>query len=93
MCKLIKLSKENIINKYSNKPILIKTDNKKQWYIVSDVNSHMPLHLLTRDESDLYDQNKGNIEGIEVAGVKGIGYLMWIYFEGINGWEAYGYEI
>jgi len=58
----------------------------------------MPLHLLTEEESDLYDQDESNIEGIEVAGVDGNGFLMWIYFDQINkdelqcnncGWTGY----
>ena len=92
MSNLIKLSKEDIQNKYLNKPILICDKDSKLWYIVSNVYSHMPLHLLTSEESDLYDKNKSNIDGIKVAGVDGGGYLMWIYFGDKDGWEAYGYE-
>lgn len=85
-----KLSREDIESKYLNKPILVNTDNTKVWYIVSDINSQMPLHLLSEEESDLYDQDESNIDGIKVAGVDGDGYLMWIYFN--EGWEAYGYQ-
>jgi hypothetical protein len=92
MNKLIKLSKLDIQNKYLNKPILITCQDSKEWYIISDVYSSMPLHMLSDEESDLYDQDENNIEGIKVAGVNGDGYLMWIYFETNTGWEAYGYE-
>jgi len=90
MNTLTKLSKQNIITKYLSKPILIVNDNIKEWYIVSDVDTTMPLHMLTKEESGLYDQDKSNIEGIEVVGVKSKGYLMWIYFN--DGWDAFGYE-
>jgi len=97
MNQLNKLSKQDIQNKYLNKPILIVDDeNSKKWYIVKDTNTSMPLHLLDEEESDLYDQDESNIEGIEVAGVNGNGYLMWIYFshndEKNDGWKAFGYE-
>jgi len=93
----IKLSRQDIQTKYLNKPILIVDDeNTKKWYIVKDANTLMPLHLLDEEESDLYDQDESNIEGIEVAGVDGNGYLMWIYFdqngEQDDGWQAFGYE-
>lgn len=53
----------------------------------------MPLHMLTSKESDLYDQNKNNIEGIEVVGTEtdGNGYCMWINFNKEDGWNAFGY--
>ena len=93
MNKLIKLTREDILTKYLDKPILIKCqDTEEAWYIVSDVFSQMPLHMLSTDESDLYDQNSDNINGIQIAGADGVSYLMWIYFECENGWEAYGYE-
>ncbi len=93
MNQLIKLSRADIEQKYLNKPILIKCyGNSKAWYIVSEVFSSMPLHMLTTDESDLYHQNSDNISGIQLAGIDGDSYLMWIYFENKDGWEAYGYE-
>jgi hypothetical protein len=94
MNTLIKLSKEEIESKYLNKPILIIHKDSKIWYIVSDVNDQMPLHMLTSEESDLYHLNEDNINGIKLAGVEGEDhYAMWIYFnEGDNGWQAYGYE-
>jgi len=97
MNQLNKLSKQDIQTKYLNKPILIIDDkNTKEWYIVKDTNATMPLHLLSEEESDLYDQDESNIEGIEVSGVDGEGYLMWIYFnqddKQSDGWEAFGYE-
>jgi len=90
--QIIRISKQDIENKYLNKPILIKSDGEENWYILSDVNSHMPLHLLNSGESDLYDENEENIDGIELVGIGGESYLMWIYFETSEGWEAYGYE-
>jgi len=93
MNTLIKLSKEDIENKYLNKPILIIADNSKTWYIVSDIDDQMPLHMLTSAESDLYHLNEDNIKGIKLAGVEGENnYLMWIYFNQDDGWQAYGYE-
>lgn len=100
MNQLNKLSRQDIETKYLSKPILIissdnGSDNIKKWYIVSDVNTIMPLHMLTSEESDLYDQDKSNIEGIEVVGVDGKGYLMWIYFDNNDqddSWKAFGYE-
>jgi hypothetical protein len=89
---LIKLSKEDILTKYQNKPIFIICKDSKNWYIVSDIDSPMPLHMLSSKESDLYDKDKSNIDGIQVTGIDGEGYLMWIYFEQKNGWEAFGYE-
>ncbi len=93
MNTLIKLSKEDIESKYLNKPILITHKDSKTWYIVSDVETRMPLHMLTLEESDLYDLNENNIRGIKLAGVKGENnYVMWIYFNQDDGWQAYGYE-
>ncbi len=93
MNTLTKLSKQDIVTKYLCKPILIvDNENIKEWYIVSDVDTTMPLHMLSKEESDLYDQGKSNIEGIEVVGVDGKGYLMWIYFNQNNRWDAFGYE-
>lgn len=91
MSNLVKLTRQDIETRYLNKPILINCDNEEVWYIVSDVNTYMPLHMLSAEESDLYHENEDNISGIEVIGVEG-GYLMWIYFETDTGWEAYGYE-
>jgi len=93
MNTLIKLSKEDIENKYLNKPILIIADDSKTWYIVSDVEDQMPLHMLTSEETDLYDLNENNIKGIKLAGAEGKNnYAMWIYFNQDDGWQAYGYE-
>ncbi len=93
MNTLIKLSKEDIESKYLNKPILITCKESKTWYIVSDVKTQMPLHMLTSEESDLYDLNENNINGIKLAGVEGEDYyVMWIYFNQDDGWQAYGYE-
>ena len=92
MSNLIKLTREDIEDKYLNKPVFIVYQNTKEWYIVSDLSTSMPLHMLNDKESDLYNQNKNNINGIEVIGIDGEGYLMWIYFEQKNGWEAFGYE-
>ncbi len=93
MNQLIKLTRLDIEQRYLNKPIFIKyNDNNKAWYIVSEVHTSMPLHMLTEDESDLYDQNPNNINGIQLAGIDGDCYLMWIYFGFEEGWEAYGYE-
>jgi len=93
MSQLNKLSRKDIQTKYLNKPILIiDNENTKKWYIVRDANTTMPLHLLDEEESDLYDQDESNIEGIEVVGVDGKGYLMWIYFDQSDGWKAFGYE-
>ena len=89
---LIKLSKQDIETKYLNKPILMKYNDTKTWYIVSNVDTIMPLHMLTVEESDLYRKNKSSIEGIKVVGVNGNGYLMWINFNQDDGWEAFGYE-
>lgn len=77
---LIKLSKEDIVNKYENKPILVEDEADKTWYIVSNINSSMPLHMLTEEESDLYKQDEESISGIEVHSINGEGYLMWIDF-------------
>jgi len=92
MNQLIKLSRADIEQRYINKPILIKCHNSKIWYIVSEVFSQMPLHMLDKNESDLFDQDPNNINGIQLSGVDGDGYLMWIYLENKDGWEAYGYE-
>ena len=90
---LIKLTRQNIENKYLNKPILITSKDSEKWYIVSDVFSSMPLHMLTGEEADLYDNNEDNINGIELAGVDGENnYAIWIYFNKDDGWQAYGYE-
>jgi hypothetical protein len=93
MNQLIKLSRQDIETKYENKPILIKDIDGENWYIVCDVYSQMPLHMLTEEEADLYDENEENIDSIELSGVEGNEcYLMWIYFNQDKGWEAYGYE-
>ena len=93
MNQLNKLSRQDIETKYLNKPILIVgSENHKKWYIVSDTSTTMPLHLLAPEESDLYEQDKNNIEGIEVVGLNGNGYLLWIYFNQIDGWKALGYK-
>lgn len=89
---LNKLTKQDIQTKYLNKPILVKCEDTEEWYIVSDVNTSMPLHMLTSEESNLYRQNKSNIKGIQLNGTGDTGYLMWIYFNQVDGWEAFGYE-
>jgi hypothetical protein len=89
MYELNKLSRQDIETRYQGKPILID----KKWYIVSDVYSSMPLHMLTRKESDLYIQDKSSIEGIKLYGQsEGYSYVMWINFNQDGGWDAYGYE-
>ena len=91
MNTLIKLSRQDIETRYLNKPILI--DNK--WYIVSDIDTTMPPHMLTSKEADSCDKDESNIKGIEVFGVEGKAYVMWIYFnqeDREDGWDAYGYE-
>jgi hypothetical protein len=93
MNTLIKLTRQDIEDRYSNKPILVTDEDSKIWYIVSDVFSSMPLHMLTSEEADLYEEDENNISGIKFAGVNGEEqYAMWIYFNQEDGWEAYGYE-
>jgi len=89
---LIKLSKQDIKNKYLNKPILVVSNNYKKWYIVDDVYSYMPLHMLTAEESDMYDKDEESINGIRLTGDDEPAYVMWINFHQKDGWEAYGYE-
>jgi hypothetical protein len=84
-----KLTRQDIEKKYQSKPILI--DNK--WYIVNNVYSSMPLYMLTRKESDLYNKDKRNIDGIKLSGQgEEYSYVMWINFNQEDGWDAYGYE-
>jgi len=91
--QLNKLSRQDIKTKYLNKPILIVDgDDIENWYIVSDIDTTIPLHLLAPEESDLHDKDESNINGIEVVDVDGKGYLLWIYFNQIDGWKALGYE-
>jgi len=93
MNKLIELTKEDIIKKYLNKPILIVYAGKKTWYIVSDVDTQMPLHMLTPKEATLYGKDKNYINGVEFVGIgTEESYAMWIYFNKKRGWKAYGYE-
>ena len=97
MNELIKLSRLDIETKYLDKPILIvdKNNNHKKWYLVSDIDTKMPLHLLNGKESELHDQDESSIDGIEVVDAEGNGYCLWIYFsqsDDRNGWEAFGYE-
>jgi len=59
MNTLNKLSKQDIEEKYLNKPILIVDYGKiEKWYIVRDTTTAMPLHLLDEEESDLHDQDE-----------------------------------
>ena len=92
MNTLIKLSRQDIESKYLNKPILID----KKWYMVKNVYSHMPLHMLTSKESDLYEKDENNTSGIKLSGQsEEYSYVMWIYFnqeDREDGWDAYGYE-
>jgi hypothetical protein len=92
MSELIKLSKQDIISNYQSKPILIKDNKGEEWYIVNDVETFMPLDILTGEEAELYEQNEDNISGIKISGVSGDAYLMWIYFDQNDGWVAYGYK-
>jgi len=93
MSNLIKLTRKDIEQRYNKKPILIEYDNESKWYIVKNEYSRMPLHMLTSEESELYDQNKNNIDGIKLSGTgEEYSYAMWIYFEKEDGWKAYGYE-
>jgi hypothetical protein len=57
MNKLIKLTRQDIEDRYLDKPILIKDKDSENWYIVRDTHSQMPLHMLTAEESDLYDKD------------------------------------
>lgn len=94
MNKLRQLTKEDIINHYLDKPILIiERDNSSVWCLVKDNNSDMPPHLLSKEEATLYEQDESYTEGIEIVGI-GIdeGYLLWAGFEVEDGWKAYGYE-
>lgn len=90
MNQLKQLTREDIIEDYLYRPILIENNNKHEWYLLKDNDKSMPLHLLDSSEVDLYELDEKNIEGIEVVGVDGDGYLMWIYFEQEEGWKAYG---
>jgi hypothetical protein len=88
---LKKLSRSDIETKYLNQPIFVKSKGNDEWFIISDTHSSMPLHMLTCEESDLYDKDESSIDGITIHGVDGTAYLMWIYFNEADGWEAYGY--
>jgi hypothetical protein len=93
MNQLIKLTKQDIIDRYKDKPIFIETKEEKAWYIVVDINDYMPLHMLTKDETKMYRKDYENISAINVVGADcECGYLMWCYFNTENGWKAYGYE-
>ena len=89
MSQLIKLTRKDIEKRYTGKPILINGE----WYIVVCALSHMPLHMLTLKESEMYDEDESSIDGIHVVGKNTEnGYCMWINFEKENGWTAYGYH-
>jgi len=90
MNKLFKLTKEIIQNEYLNKPILIETKDNKNWFIVTDLNGMIPLHMLNEEESDWFDLDESIIDALEVIGIEGKAYLMWIYLG--DGWKAFGYE-